>query len=191
MSKTICLALTGASGMPYGLRLLDCLLAAGCKVQLLYSQAAQVVARQEMDCRPAVPPGRGQGRPARPFPARRPRQTGRLRPRGMVRPGRLRLQPAGCDDRLPVQHGHPGGHRPGPGRQPDRTRRRRGAQGRPQAGAGAARNAVLGHPPRKHAAPERGPAPSSCRPAPASTTTRKACRTSSISSSPACSTRSA
>ena len=35
--------------MPYGLRLLDCLLAAGCRVQLLYSQAAQVVARQEMD----------------------------------------------------------------------------------------------------------------------------------------------
>ncbi|MDE2440893.1 MAG: UbiX family flavin prenyltransferase [Betaproteobacteria bacterium] len=49
MSKTICLALTGASGMPYGLRLLDCLLEAGCRVQLLYSQAAQVVAKQEMD----------------------------------------------------------------------------------------------------------------------------------------------
>ncbi|HEX9195746.1 MAG TPA: flavin prenyltransferase UbiX, partial [Azonexus sp.] len=32
----------------YGLRLLECLLAAGCNVQLLYSQAAQVVARQEM-----------------------------------------------------------------------------------------------------------------------------------------------
>jgi len=48
MPKTICLALTGASGMPYGLRLLECLLAAGCKVQLLYSQAAQVVARQEL-----------------------------------------------------------------------------------------------------------------------------------------------
>ncbi|MGB7501906.1 MAG: flavin prenyltransferase UbiX [Azonexus sp.] len=49
MNKTICLALTGASGMPYGLRLLECLLAAGCRVQLLYSQAAQVVARQEMN----------------------------------------------------------------------------------------------------------------------------------------------
>ena len=49
MSKTICLALTGASGMPYGLRLLECLLAADCQVQLLYSQAAQIVARQEMD----------------------------------------------------------------------------------------------------------------------------------------------
>ena len=49
MNKTICLALTGASGMPYGLRLLEYLLAAGCRVQLLYSQAAQVVARPEMD----------------------------------------------------------------------------------------------------------------------------------------------
>ena len=49
MPKTICLALTGASGMPYGLRLLECLLAAGCRVQLLYSQAAQVVAKQELD----------------------------------------------------------------------------------------------------------------------------------------------
>ncbi len=49
MSTTVCLALTGASGMPYGLRLLECLLAAGCRVQLLYSQAAQVVARQEME----------------------------------------------------------------------------------------------------------------------------------------------
>jgi hypothetical protein len=49
MSKTICLALTGASGMPYGLRLLECLLAAGCTVQLLYSQASQIVAKQEMD----------------------------------------------------------------------------------------------------------------------------------------------
>lgn len=49
MSQTICLALTGASGLPYGLRLLECLLEAGCRVQLLYSQAAQVVARQELN----------------------------------------------------------------------------------------------------------------------------------------------
>lgn len=47
MPAKICLALTGASGMPYGLRLLECLLAAGCDVQLLYSRAAQVVAQQE------------------------------------------------------------------------------------------------------------------------------------------------
>jgi 4-hydroxy-3-polyprenylbenzoate decarboxylase len=48
MPKTICLAFTGASGMPYGLRLLECLLEAGNHVQLLYSQVAQVVAKQEM-----------------------------------------------------------------------------------------------------------------------------------------------
>ncbi|MDS4014929.1 MAG: flavin prenyltransferase UbiX [Candidatus Accumulibacter sp.] len=48
MPETICLALTGASGMPYGIRLLECLLAAGRRVQLLYSQVAQVVAEQEM-----------------------------------------------------------------------------------------------------------------------------------------------
>jgi 4-hydroxy-3-polyprenylbenzoate decarboxylase len=49
MPKTICLALTGASGMPYGIRLLECLLEAGCHVQLLYSQVAQIVAKHEMD----------------------------------------------------------------------------------------------------------------------------------------------
>ena len=48
MPATICLAFTGASGMPYGVRLLECLLAAGCSVQLLYSQVAQIVARQEI-----------------------------------------------------------------------------------------------------------------------------------------------
>lgn len=47
--KTITLALTGASGMPYGVRLLECLLKAGQRVHLVYSQAAQIVAKQEMD----------------------------------------------------------------------------------------------------------------------------------------------
>lgn len=49
MNKTITLALTGASGIVYGIRLLECLLAAGVRVHLIYSQAAQVVAKQEMD----------------------------------------------------------------------------------------------------------------------------------------------
>ncbi|MDP1652253.1 MAG: flavin prenyltransferase UbiX [Rhodocyclaceae bacterium] len=47
--KTVAVAWTGASGLPYGLRLVDCLLAAGCKVWLMYSQAAQIVAKQETD----------------------------------------------------------------------------------------------------------------------------------------------
>jgi 4-hydroxy-3-polyprenylbenzoate decarboxylase len=46
--QTVAVAFTGASGMPYGLRLVDCLLTAGCTVWLLYSQVAQIVARQEM-----------------------------------------------------------------------------------------------------------------------------------------------
>jgi 4-hydroxy-3-polyprenylbenzoate decarboxylase len=46
---TIALAFTGASGLPYGLRLLECLLAAETRVWLLYSPAAQLVAKQELD----------------------------------------------------------------------------------------------------------------------------------------------
>jgi 4-hydroxy-3-polyprenylbenzoate decarboxylase len=49
MNQTIAVALTGASGTPYGLRLVECLLQAGERVWLLYSQAAQLVAKQEMD----------------------------------------------------------------------------------------------------------------------------------------------
>ncbi len=45
----ITLALTGASGMAYGLRLLECLLRAGCQVDLLVSSAARIVAKQELD----------------------------------------------------------------------------------------------------------------------------------------------
>jgi len=47
--KTITVALTGASGMPYALRLIETLLAARCRVFVLASQAAAVVAKQEMD----------------------------------------------------------------------------------------------------------------------------------------------
>ena len=47
--ETVTLAWTGASGMPYGLRLLQCLLAAKVRVFLLYSTAAQIVAKQELD----------------------------------------------------------------------------------------------------------------------------------------------
>jgi len=47
--QIVAVALTGASGMPYGIRLVECLLTAGRTVWLLYSQVAQIVARQEMD----------------------------------------------------------------------------------------------------------------------------------------------
>ncbi len=47
--QIITLALTGASGMPYGIRLLERLLIEGKQVYLLYSQVAQIVAQQEMN----------------------------------------------------------------------------------------------------------------------------------------------
>jgi 4-hydroxy-3-polyprenylbenzoate decarboxylase len=48
-NNTVTLAMTGASGAQYGLRLLQCLLAADCKVYLLLSNAAEVVIRTETD----------------------------------------------------------------------------------------------------------------------------------------------
>ncbi|EGU56417.1 aromatic acid decarboxylase [Vibrio nigripulchritudo ATCC 27043] len=56
--KTITLAFTGASGAPYGLRLLECLLAADYTVYLLISSAARVVMATEHGLKlPASPDG--------------------------------------------------------------------------------------------------------------------------------------
>lgn len=71
----IALAMTGASGAQYGLRLLECLLAAGEHVYLMLSRPAQVVIGSETDC--ALP-----GRPAdiaRGFSERYGVAPGRLR----------------------------------------------------------------------------------------------------------------
>lgn len=68
--RTIALALTGASGMPYGLRLLECLIASGARVWLLYSQVAQIVARQELDLKLPTQPREAQRHFAKLFGAR-------------------------------------------------------------------------------------------------------------------------
>lgn len=47
--KHIILAFTGASGAPYGIRLLEQLLKAGCRVDLLFSKAAHMVFAMETD----------------------------------------------------------------------------------------------------------------------------------------------
>ncbi len=47
--RTINLAFTGASGAQYGLRLLQCLVAADCRVNVMVSRAAQVVIATETD----------------------------------------------------------------------------------------------------------------------------------------------
>ncbi len=46
---TIAIAITGASGAPYALRLLECLVTAGRPIQLMISAAAQVVMATETD----------------------------------------------------------------------------------------------------------------------------------------------
>jgi 4-hydroxy-3-polyprenylbenzoate decarboxylase len=45
--KTVALAITGASGTQYGLRLLECLIQAGVRVYLMVSQAGQIVLKLE------------------------------------------------------------------------------------------------------------------------------------------------
>jgi 4-hydroxy-3-polyprenylbenzoate decarboxylase len=74
--STVTLALTGASGLPYALRLLECLLAAGCRVYVLASQVAHVVAKQEMDLT---------------LPARAQELQGFLEERYRPQPGQLRV----------------------------------------------------------------------------------------------------
>lgn len=49
MNQAIAVAITGASGAQYGLRLIECLLTAGREVQLMISQAGQVVINMETD----------------------------------------------------------------------------------------------------------------------------------------------
>jgi 4-hydroxy-3-polyprenylbenzoate decarboxylase len=49
--RPIILGMTGASGADYGLRLLQCLLEAGCPVQLLLSKAARIVIHMETELR--------------------------------------------------------------------------------------------------------------------------------------------
>jgi 4-hydroxy-3-polyprenylbenzoate decarboxylase len=49
MKQNIVIAITGASGAAYALRLLEVLSAAGCNVHLTISAAAQTVLRQELD----------------------------------------------------------------------------------------------------------------------------------------------
>ena len=47
--KNVVLAMTGASGAIFAVRLLDVLVAAGCRVQLTISPSARVVLKQELD----------------------------------------------------------------------------------------------------------------------------------------------
>jgi len=47
--KTICVAMTGASGIQYALRLIECLIKADCEVYVLMSKPAQIVMGMDTD----------------------------------------------------------------------------------------------------------------------------------------------
>ena len=73
---SITLAMTGASGAQYGLRLLECLVQADREVFLLFTKAAQIVVGSETDCR---------------LPGRAAEQTRYLASRYGARDGQLRV----------------------------------------------------------------------------------------------------
>lgn len=49
MINNVCVAITGASGSPYALRLIECLLNQQCQVSVIISKAAQLVINTETD----------------------------------------------------------------------------------------------------------------------------------------------
>ncbi len=62
MSKRVTLAFTGASGAPYGLRLLQCRLQADCEVFVILSKAARIVIGTETEL--SLPAGTGKAEQA-------------------------------------------------------------------------------------------------------------------------------
>jgi 4-hydroxy-3-polyprenylbenzoate decarboxylase len=61
MSDSIAVAITGASGAQYGLRLVQCLLEAGREVYLMVSQAGQIVINTETDLQLPSQPKEAEG----------------------------------------------------------------------------------------------------------------------------------
>ena len=104
-ARTITLAFTGASGLPYGLRLLECLLAADARVYLalLARRAGRRAPGARSDAAHAAARG---SRLLRRALSRAARAAHGVRPRGLALARRLGLEPRRCDGDLPVQHGH-------------------------------------------------------------------------------------
>lgn len=74
--RTITVAMTGASGAQYGLRLVECLIQADCRVYLMFTKAAQIVIGSETELR---------------LPARTAEQTRFLSERFKAAAGQLRV----------------------------------------------------------------------------------------------------
>lgn len=106
---TVTLAFTGASGLPYGMRLLECLLQSGKTVWLLYSQAAQIVAQQEMNLHLPASPSACQQFLCQHFQVSN--QQLRVFGKDEWFAPCFRHQSCRCHDYLPCQHGRGGSHR--------------------------------------------------------------------------------
>ena len=103
--RRMTLAFTGASGMPFGLRLLECLLGAGVQVDLVYSSAAQMVARQECDLTLPSQPREATRMLAERYGAQR-RPADRAFARRLDGADGVRLESRRRDGDLPVHDGH-------------------------------------------------------------------------------------
>jgi flavin prenyltransferase len=75
-SQTITIAITGASGAQYGLRLLECLIQNGCRVYLMVSKAAHIVIATETQFK---------------IPAQAAQMEKNLSEKYKARPGQLRV----------------------------------------------------------------------------------------------------
>ena len=130
----VVVAVGGASGSVYAKRLLDALvpLASTVEVGLVFTQRGQ----------------RGLGARDR-GRARLPVQE--VRPARLPRAVRVGLGGLGRDGRHPLLDRRAGAHRPRHLGRSGRPRRGRDAEGAAQAGAGRARDAAVGDPPREHA----------------------------------------
>ena len=109
MSERICVAITGASGSPYALRLIEVLLAAGRAVDVIVSKAAQlVVATETALALPGNPRAQAETL-QRLFEVdeQRLRVFGR---EDWMAPWASRFRPAGAGGDLPLQHRHAVSH---------------------------------------------------------------------------------
>ena len=151
--QTITLAFTGASGMPYGLRLLECLLAA--ELPRLPALLGGGADRREAGMRSRAS-RRSRARRTRFFAralrrARRPAHACSAARTGWRRSRPARIPPTRWRSAR-AAWARSAADRLRPRRQPDRARGRRDAEGAPAARAGAARDAAVGDPSREHAA---------------------------------------
>ena len=180
MKRNIVVAITGASGVTYSVRLLEVLLAAGCDVHLSISAAGQVVLKQELglsvdldNFSPAMlmldagdAPrseaaslakhrrhlGRFEQR-ARDGPASRARCT--TTTSAIAGPDRQRLVPDRRHGRLPMHGRHARRDRPRHKHESDSPRRRRSPERAPSADSRAARNAAVAGATAEHDARRR------------------------------------